>query len=123
MVEVLNLDQFVCKSAKLVATGLDHVKRSLGESVSLGVCRQLQTQTEQRLSISPTSCRTRQRKPPDESGANAMVLVAPVEGFPLKPGEQLPHGVQHVGHGGHNRGENHLGNKSLRWIPGVRQES
>ena len=63
------------------------------------------------------------KKTPDESGANAMVLVAPVEGFPLKPGEQLPHGVQHVGHGGHNRGENHLGNKSLRWIPGVRQES
>ena len=46
---------------------------------------------------------------PDEGGSNPVVLVAPVKRFPLQPREQLPHGLKHICHRGHHRGDNHLG--------------
>ena len=54
---------------------------------------------------------------PDEGGSNPVVLVAPVKGFPLKPREQLPDGLEHIRHRGHDRGNNHLGNnqQSVLW--------
>ena len=51
---IANLDHFVCKIGKLVAAGLDHIKRCLGKRVPLCVCRQLQAQAGRgRLSIFP----------------------------------------------------------------------